>query len=500
MDALPSINGFSHEDDNESDVPHRGRTRASPEDTHSSFMSDVSQHDLLKPWEEKGLAQAIVDNNDEYARQKMAASNIRLVVSEARKKLGRGLGLQDLIGEGLKGLMYGIDKFRPSTGNRVSTYVTWWIRQQMGDAVKKNGNVLRIPSHRHEEITIWQKAEAELESKLKRPPTEEETRLALGWEAKDVEDVKKSLRLRSSRVDLDDDGADHTESLSSVLEDRRASSGDVIAEAMDEKEKLRRLLHRLDKREATILIMRFGLGTDGKAYTLREIGEALGITRERVRQIEAEALAKLRTQMEADHSMWLSSDMADNTVTAADLVHKQEWLLSYFEIALHYTELHGKDEKLDEMKDMIANVLPNNYIDEQMLESVHATLIQRMRELDEWTLRKANGLDALEEPPRREAPKPRPQSPSPVLLAYHEILLQYQARYPQDTELENLRDELLTLGSGYGVDPQKVLALSEAINMYIEKIDPNMIRSTPPRAIRKTSKPKAKKVSMQKAA
>lgn len=227
---------------------------------------------------------------DFAARQRMIEHNLRLVVSIAKSYLGRGVPLSDLIEEGNLGLMHAITKFEPERGFRFSTYATWWIRQSIGRALADSSRTIRVPSHVREVYSLIDQSTDKLAAELDRQPTVEEVAELSGVSAERVALVRQHRRpLVSLSTPLDAEG--ETE-LGEIIPDEGAVSPYEAAAAALEKRALTEQLRRLEEREEEVLRARFGI--DGVPLTLAEIGDKMGVTRERVRQIEARALGKLR--------------------------------------------------------------------------------------------------------------------------------------------------------------------------------------------------------------
>lgn len=261
-----------------------------------TYLREINEVALLTADDEKMLARAIA-LGDKAARERMVRANLRLVVNIARGYVGKGLALQDLIEEGNIGLLRAVQGFDPNVGTRFSTYASYWIKQSIKRALVNTAKPIRIPAYMMELLCKWRRAAADLQDKNGRPATAEEIAVVLELPKKKLAIVKKAIKVYNlvPQTDQPENGW----SLGEMLMDERNRPPDVeMVEADDLKLVMHRLDH-MDKREATVLRMRFGLN-DAPPKTLKEIGESLGLTRERVRQIENEALGKLSAAFAAD--------------------------------------------------------------------------------------------------------------------------------------------------------------------------------------------------------
>lgn len=243
----------------------------------------------LTPDEQDDLNAAIALG--QQARRRMIESNSRLVISVAKRYIGHGVPFLDLIQEGNLGLMRAVDKFDPDRGYKFSTYATWWIRQAVSRAVSDQGRTIRLPVHMSEKLLKLRRTSQEMEQTLGREPTPEELAEALDLPA---ERVHRYLRTAVRPLSLEQPVGEEEEStLGQFIEDDDSPEPSERAEQALLREKLDDLLDTLQPREERILRLRYGL-LDGHTYTLQEVGEMFGLTRERIRQIEQEALARLR--------------------------------------------------------------------------------------------------------------------------------------------------------------------------------------------------------------
>ncbi len=263
------------------------------DDSVRLYLREIGKIPLLKPDEELALAQKVVAG-DKRAKDKMAEANMRLVVSIAKRYSGRGLDFLDLIQEGNTGLLRAVEKFDPDKGFKFSTYATWWIRQAITRAIADQARVIRIPVHMVETINKLLRTQRRMTQELNREPTIEELAKELEMEPEKVEYVIKIKQdIHSLDAGVGRDGEDEDSVLGDFVEDEDMVS--PVDSAADQllKEQVQAILGTLSDREQKILKMRFGLD-DGKSHTLEEVGQEFSVTRERIRQIEAKALTKLR--------------------------------------------------------------------------------------------------------------------------------------------------------------------------------------------------------------
>lgn len=260
------------------------------DDPVKAYLKEIGQVPLLTAEEEQKLAQA-AQTGDAEARRRLSEANMRLVVSVAKRYAGRGLPFLDLIQEGNLGLMKAAEKFEPDRGFRFSTYATWWIRQSITRAIADQGRTIRIPVHLVEHINRVKKAAGELLRKNGREPTAEEIAVRLDLEP---DRVRELLQLAQEPVSLETPvGEEEDAHLEDFIQDEEA--GVPVDEAGRQllRRELMNVLKSLTPREERVLALRFGLD-DGQPRTLEELGREFNVTRERIRQIEAKALRKLR--------------------------------------------------------------------------------------------------------------------------------------------------------------------------------------------------------------
>jgi RNA polymerase primary sigma factor len=260
-----------------------------------TYLREINETALLSARDEQELATAI-GLGDTRARDRMVRANLRLVVNIARGYTGKGLGLQDLIEEGNLGLLRAVEGFDPAMGTRFSTYASYWIKQSIKRALINSAKTIRIPAYMVELLSKWRRASARLTEELGRTPTPEEIARVLGLARKKLPIIKKAIRIYNSTPQTDQ--AESGWSLGEMVMDENLRSPEDELLAHDNLTHVLAMLATMDAREATVLRMRFGLD-DQEPRTLKEIGESLGLTRERVRQIETEALAKLAEGLDA---------------------------------------------------------------------------------------------------------------------------------------------------------------------------------------------------------
>jgi RNA polymerase primary sigma factor len=266
------------------------------DDSVRLYLREIGKIPLLKPDEELALAHRVKEG-DKEAKDKMAEANMRLVVSIAKRYSGRGLDFLDLIQEGNTGLLRAVEKFDPDKGFKFSTYATWWIRQAITRAIADQARTIRIPVHMVETINKLLRTQRRLTQELNREPTNEEIAAAMDMEVDKVEYVMKIKQdITSLDANVRDDDDDSV--LADFIEDDDAVSPEDAATTQLLKEQVKDMLGVLTDREQKILKMRFGL-EDGKSHTLEEVGQEFSVTRERIRQIEAKALSKLRKHKDA---------------------------------------------------------------------------------------------------------------------------------------------------------------------------------------------------------
>ena len=257
------------------------------------YLNEIGQIPLLSEEEERDLGCKSA-SGDEDARRKLEEGNLRLVVSLAKHYTGRGITLMDLIQEGNIGLMHAAEKYDYTKENRFSTYASWWIKEAMQRAIDQQSREIRVPVHVAENMKKVQKISKDLQQKFGREATPEE--IAEEMKDKSPEFVKEILSYLQNPVSLETPvGEDGENNLGDMVEDKDATTPEDAMNQLVQKEEVQELLESLNDRERQVIRLRFGL-EDGKTHTLEEIGDELNVTRERVRQIEARAMEKLRSK------------------------------------------------------------------------------------------------------------------------------------------------------------------------------------------------------------
>jgi RNA polymerase primary sigma factor len=268
------------------------------DDSVRLYLREIGKIPLLSTEEEFDLAQKVL-TGDKRAKDKMAEANMRLVVSIAKRYSGRGLDFLDLIQEGNTGLLRAVEKFDPDKGFKFSTYATWWIRQAITRAIADQARTIRIPVHMVETINKLLRTQRRMTQELNREPTIDELAKELEMEPEKIEYVMKIKQdITSLDAGVGRDGEEEDSVLRDFIEDEDSVTPEESATSQLLKEQVQEILSTLSDREQKIVRMRFGLD-NGKSHTLEEVGQEFAVTRERIRQIEAKALAKLRKHKDA---------------------------------------------------------------------------------------------------------------------------------------------------------------------------------------------------------
>lgn len=254
-----------------------------------TYLGDISRVPLLTREQEVELGRRIA-RGDEAARQALIRANLRLVVSIAKRFQHKGLPLADLIEEGNLGLMRAVERFDPESGNRFSTYATWWVKQAVRRAIADKGKTVRVPAYMVEMLARWRRTAALLAATLGRPPSAAEIAEKLRLSNRKLAAVRRALNATSASLSS---AQDLMWIFADVLADRKADSPEDEVISRNDAEWVRMLLSSIDEREEEVLRLRYGIDT-GEPLTLQQIGERMALARERVRQIEAQALRKLK--------------------------------------------------------------------------------------------------------------------------------------------------------------------------------------------------------------
>lgn len=263
------------------------------DDSVKIYLRQIGKIPLLTTEEELDLAKKIQEKNDRFAKDLLVNANLRLVVSIAKKYIGRGLSFLDLIQEGNVGLIKAAGRFDYSKGYKFSTYATWWIQQSITRAIADKARIIRLPIHMIDSISKIRKATLDLTSELGRTPTKQEIAYRMGLSVQKLTSIIKSAQ---STISMDTPATNDEESSkiadfivdnSTITPDSRVSQDNLL-------EDIRTILNQLSQKERDVLILRYGLDNNGEKKTLDEIGSSYGVSRERIRQIETRAISKLK--------------------------------------------------------------------------------------------------------------------------------------------------------------------------------------------------------------
>jgi len=264
------------------------------------YISQINEAPLLTAEEERWLGWAVVNDSCPAARERLVRSNLRLVVAIAKRYMHRGLSLPDLIEEGNIGLIRAVEGYDPAQGARFSTYGSWWIKQSIKRALINAVQPIHIPAYMVDLIAKWKQASREIEDEIGRQPTAQELAERMKLPVRKVRIIRNAVRAHNSPTQAPLDAQGESVSFGDMLPDERTGTPHEAALRREELRVVKRLLEAFDEREARILRMRYGL--DGREpMTLKQIGEEVGLTRERVRQIEIAALRKLHIRLNDDH-------------------------------------------------------------------------------------------------------------------------------------------------------------------------------------------------------
>ncbi len=268
--------------------------------TIKDYLKEIDESPLLTVEKEHYLGKLVVEKNDPWAREQLVRSNLRLVVNIAKRYADRGMSLGDLIEEGNLGLIKAVDYFDPDRGTRFSTYAAWWIRQSIKRSLLTSVQPVHVPTYMVALINHWRHAATELQNKLGRWPEVEEMADVMQLPLRKSKIIHEVVKVLSSIKDVsvtDDSSEDHD--MERVLEDDGGGQPEDELVEDEEKVKVLKLLNEIDPREANVLRLHYGLDSC-KPMTLKEIGKKLGLTRERIRQIQRHALTKLYEYMNAE--------------------------------------------------------------------------------------------------------------------------------------------------------------------------------------------------------
>ena len=275
--------------------PSHRRKADSPLDT---YLREINETPLLTADEEKELAHRI-QSGDAEARERLVRANLRLVVNLARAYAGRGVDISDLIAEGNLGLLRAAEAFDPDMNTRFSTYAAYWIRQSIRRVVISTGKTVRVPPYMAQLLSEWKRASADLQQQLGRPPDDEEVAAQLELSPKKLNIVRRAIRIYQTSPQ--GPGEEEIAPAEQVIDAQGPDPGHALFHA-DELGQVLSMVDKLGPREATVLRLRFGLNEE-EPLTLLQVGQRLGLTRERVRQIERDALADLAERMDVDGQM-----------------------------------------------------------------------------------------------------------------------------------------------------------------------------------------------------
>ncbi|MBW8001283.1 MAG: RNA polymerase sigma factor RpoD/SigA [Planctomycetes bacterium] len=264
--------------------------------TIKGYLKEIDAASLLSPEEERELALKVIEDNDPLARDLLVRSNLRLVVSIAKKFTGRGMGLSDLIEDGNLGLIKAVDYYDPDRGTRFSTYAAWWIKQSIKRALLTNIRPVHIPTYMVTLINQWRHIFAELTNKRGRAPKIEEMANLMDLSLRKAKIIHDVVKVLSTIKDTAGADTDDEETPGLALEDHNASRPEEALESDEENVKVLSLLEEMDSRESEIIRLHYGLNGD-KPMPLKDIGDKMGLTRERIRQIMRGALTNLYEYM-----------------------------------------------------------------------------------------------------------------------------------------------------------------------------------------------------------
>ena len=289
---IENLEDENDENQEEKEVKEDYKTAAS-DDSVKVYLQQIGKIPLLSYEEEMKVAKEIKENNSQKAKETLINANLRLVVSIAKKYIGRGLSFLDLIQEGNLGLMKAAEKFDYTKGYKFSTYATWWIQQSITRGIADKSRMIRLPVHMIETLGKIKRATVELSTKLNRAPTKEEVAHAIGMSPSKLSSLMKSAQSTIS-IETPANQKDDSSKIADFIIDDSHLTPDTKVTQENLLTDVHKMLNQLNQKEKDVLIMRYGLDDNGQKKTLDEIGSRYGVSRERIRQIETRAISKLK--------------------------------------------------------------------------------------------------------------------------------------------------------------------------------------------------------------
>ena len=292
MDEIENLDDENDENQEEKEVKEDYKS-ATSDDSVKVYLQQIGKIKLLSYEEEMKIAKEIKENNSQKAKEILINANLRLVVSIAKKYIGRGLSFLDLIQEGNLGLMKAAEKFDYTKGYKFSTYATWWIQQSITRGIADKSRMIRLPVHMIETLGKIKRATIELSTKLNRTPTKEEVAHAIGMSPSKLSSLMKSAQSTIS-IETPANQKDDSSKIADFIIDDSHLTPDTKVTQENLLTDVHKMLNQLNQKEKDVLIMRYGLDDNGQKKTLDEIGSRYGVSRERIRQIETRAISKLK--------------------------------------------------------------------------------------------------------------------------------------------------------------------------------------------------------------
>ncbi len=292
MDEIENLDDENDENQEEKEVKEDYKS-ATSDDSVKVYLQQIGKIKLLSYEEEMKIAKEIKENNSQKAKELLINANLRLVVSIAKKYIGRGLSFLDLIQEGNLGLMKAAEKFDYTKGYKFSTYATWWIQQSITRGIADKSRMIRLPVHMIETLGKIKRATVELSTKLNRAPTKEEVAHAIGMSPSKLSSLMKSAQSTIS-IETPANQKDDSSKIADFIIDDSHLTPDTKVTQENLLTDVHKMLNQLNQKEKDVLIMRYGLDDNGQKKTLDEIGSRYGVSRERIRQIETRAISKLK--------------------------------------------------------------------------------------------------------------------------------------------------------------------------------------------------------------